>query len=115
MFLSLSFVDVHSYHTALIFLDHTEVFPAISLIKRCMIRDKIQRIDSCSPHVIAYKSKQFSRDPAAAAVLFHIESAQIRRKVFSLMEIIFDHSCSAYDPAVFHHQIPLWYRDTTLQ
>ena len=76
-------VDIHPAQAACLFFDQAEELPSIPLIKRGVIRDQIQSIDSFFQHISAHMIKEFSGDSLPPALFFHIERTDIRRQIFS--------------------------------
>ena len=99
-------VKIHSCHTGFT-MDHTKKAPAVSLIKRGMVRDKIERIYPVFFHIRAHMMKQRTCNTIPAAVFFRINGADVGRQILSIVKIIFNDSQPSDDSVARHGQIPL--------
>ena len=99
-------VKIHSCHTGFT-MNHTKKAPAVSLIKRGMVRDKIERIYPVFFHIRAHMMKQRTCNTMPAAVFFRINGADVGRQILSIVKIIFNDSQPSDDSVARHGQIPL--------
>lgn len=88
-------------------LHHTEKFPAVTLIKRSVVCDKIQGVDPPLCHIRAHIAQQGARHPPAPPVLFRIHGADVGGQVLPVVKVIFDDPKAPDDPSLFHRHIPL--------
>lgn len=72
-----------------------------------MVREKIQPGKALFFHIQEGKAKQCADNSAVPLCFFHIYGADVRRKVFSIVKIVFDNAKSAYDGNSRHGQVPL--------
>lgn len=87
--------------------DHAQEFPAVSLVKRRVVCKQIKRVDSFGLHVRAGKVQHLPGDTPAPVSLLDIDRADIRRQVFPVMEVVFNHTQPGNDGVFVLHNVPL--------
>ena len=88
-------MNIHTNHFRLaVSLYHTQILPAVPFIKRSMIGNKIENGNSSALHIFAGIVQKPAGDSLAAVFRFHIQGAEIRSQVLSVMKIIFNDACS---------------------
>ena len=99
---------VHAYQAiAAGFLHPPNEFPAIALIKRVVLGDKIKRRKAHPLHIAAHALQQQPGQATAPPLPLYIKGADIRGEVCALMKVVVYHANAANDVASGQHHIPL--------
>ncbi len=89
-------VNIQSCHIRLpVALGHAEEIPAVPFIETGMVCDEINGRDAFRFQVVNGHVEQMASNTLAAIFFFRINGADVRRKVFPVVEIIFDNAQTA--------------------
>ena len=100
-------MDIHARQIRFaVALHHAEEFPAVALIKACVVGDEVDGGDSVRAQILDRRIEERARDPAAAVRFVRIDRADVRREVLPVVKIVFDHAEPAGDRFAVEAQIP---------
>ena len=88
-------------------LHHAVKLPAVTLIKRGVVSNKVKGADSACVHICAHKVQQRPGNALAADVRLRVNGTNVWGKVFPVMEVVFNHTHTAKNALRRHGEVPL--------
>lgn len=100
--------DIHPrFSVFAVALNHAQKIPAITLVKTGVVCYKIKCADSSLFHIGGGFFKKRAGNSIFAVIFLRVDSAYIRRKIRTVMKVVFDDTASADNLSVFFRCIPL--------
>ena len=65
-------IFIHPHLFPIVALHHAQVFPAITFVKRGMLRDEVEGADTFYSHILADMFQQMSGNAVATSFRFHL-------------------------------------------
>ena len=103
----LPFLFIHSHPFPVVALHHTQVFPAVTLVKGRVLRDKVECADTFRRHILADMRQEVSGNTEAAAFRLDVQGTDVRCQVFAVVEVVGYHTGSADNPPFIGRYVPL--------
>ena len=88
-------------------LHHAVKLPAVTLIKRGVVSNKVKGADSACVHICAHKVQQRPGNALAADIRLRVNGTNVWGKVFPVMEVVFNHTHTAKNALRRHGEVPL--------
>jgi len=91
-------------------MHHAEIIPAVTLIEANVVSDKIERGNALAAHILHYHVQQLTDNALLSICFLSVNRTDIGLQIFSVMEIVLDHTQTADDLFSIQAQIPAIFR-----